>query len=149
MPYTLATVPDWVKKMPKGAQEIWVNAFNAAVKQYDDEETAFRVAIAAVKNKYKQNERGEWVLKEIEEAVWDVKYINDLPDDCFAVILPGGEKDEEGKTVPRTLRYFPYKNAQGEIDLPHLRNALARLPPVLLLQQLKININRTKEVSGY
>lgn len=64
MPYTLMTVPDWVKKMPKGAQEIWVNAFNAAMEQYDDEETAFKVAIAAVKNKYKQNERGEWILKE-------------------------------------------------------------------------------------
>ena len=69
MPYTLLTIPDWVKKMPKGAQEIWVNAFNAAMEQYDDEETAFKVAIAAVKNKYKQNERGEWILKEnIEEA---------------------------------------------------------------------------------
>ena len=64
MPYTLLTIPDWVKKMPKGAQEIWVNAFNAAVEQYGDEETAFKVAIAAVKNKYKQNERGEWILKE-------------------------------------------------------------------------------------
>ena len=64
MPYTLLTIPDWVKKMPKGAQEIWVNAFNAAMEQYDDEETAFKVAIAAVKNKYKQNERGEWILKE-------------------------------------------------------------------------------------
>lgn len=64
MPYTLVTIPDWVKKMPKGAQEIWVNAFNAAMEQYDDEETAFKVAIAAVKNKYKQNERGEWILKE-------------------------------------------------------------------------------------
>ena len=64
MPYTLVTIPDWVKKMPKGAQEIWVNAFNAAMEQYDDEETAFKIAIAAVKNKYKQNERGEWILKE-------------------------------------------------------------------------------------
>lgn len=64
MPYTLLTIPDWVKKMPKGAQEIWVNAFNAAVEQYGDEEAAFKVAIAAVKNKYKQNERGEWILKE-------------------------------------------------------------------------------------
>jgi len=137
MPYTLATIPDWVKKMPKRAQEIWVNAFNAAVKQYDDEETAFKIAIAAVKNKYKQNERGEWILKEIEEAEWDVKYINDLPDDCFAVILPDGEKDEEGKTVPRTLRYFPYKNADGEIDLPHLRNALARLPQAKIPEEYR------------
>ncbi len=149
MPYTLMTVPDWVKKMPKGAQEIWVNAFNAAMEQYDDEETAFKVAIAAVKNKYKQNERGEWILKEnIEEAEWDVKYINDLPDDCFAVILPGGEKDEEGKTVPRTLRYFPYKNADGEIDLPHLRNALARLPQAKIPEEYRRKAERVLKAAA-
>jgi len=66
--------------------------------------------------------------KFVAERVWTRKYINDLPDSAFAIILPGGEKDSEGKTVPRTLRKFPHHNAQGGIDLPHLRNANARLP---------------------
>lgn len=61
------------------------------------------------------------------KAKWSTSQINDLPDSCFLYIKPGGKKDEEGKTVPRSLRMFPYKNADGEIDLPHLRNALARL----------------------
>jgi len=61
-------------------------------------------------------------------AEWDTKYINDLPDSSFAFISPGGEKDEEGKTTPRALRHLPYKDKNGKIDLPHLRNALARLP---------------------
>lgn len=65
--------------------------------------------------------------QQAQEAEWDAEYINDLPDDAFAVIASGGEKDEQGKTVPRTLRKLPYKNVQGNIDLPHLRNALARL----------------------
>lgn len=52
---------------------------------------------------------------------------NDLPDSAFAYIEPGGKKDAEGKTVPRSKRHLPYKNAQGQIDLPHVRNALARL----------------------
>lgn len=59
---------------------------------------------------------------------WSTAYINDLPDDCFAYIEPGGTKDEQGKTTPRSLRHLPYKNHKGEIDVPHLRNALARLP---------------------
>lgn len=63
-----------------------------------------------------------------EFAEWTAAAINDLPDACFAVIEGGGEKDVEGKTTPRSLRHFPYKDASGKVDLPHLRNALARLP---------------------
>jgi site-specific DNA-adenine methylase len=65
---------------------------------------------------------------QIDKAVWTTAYVNDLPDSAFLKIMPGGEKDAEGKTVPRSLRKFPYKNANGEIDLPHLRNAVARIP---------------------
>lgn len=62
------------------------------------------------------------------EAEWDTAYINDLPDSAFAYIEPGGSKDDQGKTVPRTLRHLPYKNAQGNVDVEHLRNAMGRLP---------------------
>jgi len=62
-----------------------------------------------------------------EAAKWTTRYINDLPDDAFALIEPGGEKDEEGKTVPRTLRHLPHHKPDGSIDLPHLRNAMARV----------------------
>jgi len=64
---------------------------------------------------------------ETEKARWERAYINDLPDSAFLYVEPGGEKDETGRTVPRTLRHLPYKNADGEIDLPHLRSALSRL----------------------
>lgn len=70
-----------------------------------------------------------------EYEVWSRAFINDLPDAAFAVILPGGEKDEEGKTTPRSLRKLPHHNKNvkhpnehDSVDLPHLRNALARLP---------------------
>lgn len=59
-------------------------------------------------------------------AVWSTAYINDLPDSSFAWIEPGGQKDSEGKTTPRSLRHYPYKDANGKVDLPHLRNALSR-----------------------
>ena len=66
-------------------------------------------------------------LAKLLEAEWDTDYINNLPDSAFAYIEPGGEKDEQGKTVPRSLRHFPYKNAQGNLSPDHVRNGLARL----------------------
>lgn len=59
---------------------------------------------------------------------WTAAYINDLPDSCFAYIEPGGKKDAEGKTVPRSLRHLPYRDKDGKPDPDHVRNALARLP---------------------
>jgi len=61
-------------------------------------------------------------------ATWTAAYINDLPDSAFLHIEKGGEKDEQGRTTPRSLRHFPYQDAAGSIDLPHLRNAMARIP---------------------
>jgi phage I-like protein len=61
-------------------------------------------------------------------AVWSTAFVNDLPDSAFLYIEPGGEKDEDGKTKPRSLRHFPYKDSTGAIDLPHLRNAIAQAP---------------------
>jgi len=65
---------------------------------------------------------------EDEKAVWTTAYINDLPDSAFLYIAPGGEKDADGKTTSRSLRNLPVRDAEGKIDLPHLRNAIARLP---------------------
>ena len=62
---------------------------------------------------------------------------NDLPDGAFAVIEPGGTKDDTGKTTPRSLRHLPYKDKNLKIDLPHLRNALARLSQTSLSDSLK------------
>lgn len=63
-----------------------------------------------------------------DRAVWSTAYINNLPDSAFLYIEPGGSKDGEGKTTPRSLRHFPYRDTNGNVDLPHLRNALARIP---------------------
>jgi uncharacterized protein len=65
MPYqTKAELPAAVKKLPDGAQSIFMAAFNAAHKQYKgDEQKAFAVAWAAVKQKYRQ-EGDKWVAKD-------------------------------------------------------------------------------------
>jgi cation transport regulator len=74
MPYEkINELPEGVKdNLPKHAQEIYMSAFNSAWDQYDEpeerrgddsrEETAHKVAWAAVKKKYeKQGDR--WVAK--------------------------------------------------------------------------------------
>lgn len=53
-------------------------------------------------------------------AAMSTKDINDLPDSDFAYIESGGEKDDDGKTTPRSLRHYPIH------DAAHVRNALAR-----------------------
>ena len=82
---------------------------------------------------YLLNQGGK--LVPVTKAEWDTAYINNLPDAAFAGILPGGEKDDQGKTVPRDLRKLPHHNASvkdpndnDSVDKPHLRNALAQAP---------------------
>lgn len=76
MPYQKITeLPDSVKdNLPHHAQEIYKEAYNSAWDQYKDpaerrgdatrEETAHRVAWAAVKQKYEKNDQGNWVAKD-------------------------------------------------------------------------------------
>ena len=68
MPYkTIEDLPEAVRDhLPDHAQEIFRAAFNAALVEYDgEEERAFRVAWAAVKNDYEKDERsGNWKRKQ-------------------------------------------------------------------------------------
>lgn len=61
-------------------------------------------------------------------AQWTSAYIDSLPDSSFLYIEAGGKKDGDGKTTPRALRHFPVKDANGKVDVAHVRNALARIP---------------------
>jgi hypothetical protein len=53
---------------------------------------------------------------------WTRAYVNALPDEAFAVVhvRPDGTKS----------RHLPHHDAEGRLDLPHLRNALARFDQV-------------------
>lgn len=83
------------------------------------------------KNDKSGDEETELADKGVKKfAKWTRAFINDLPDSSFAYIEKGGKKDKDRKTVPRSLRHLPYKDASGKVDLPHLRNAIARAPRV-------------------
>jgi hypothetical protein len=85
----------------------------------------------------------------VEKAEMSTADIDDLPDDAFAYVEPGGEKDDEGKTTPRSLRHFPIN------DEAHVRNALARAPqspfgdkamPKIRAEAKKLGIEVAKEM---
>ncbi len=65
MPYQdIADLPDSVKNhLPKHAKEIFLAAFNNALSEYAEEETAFKVAWAAVKRDYEKGADDEWHKK--------------------------------------------------------------------------------------
>jgi len=86
------------------------------------------------------------------DAVWTTAYINNLKDSAFATILSGGERDDEGKTKPRSLRKLPHHDDSGKVDEPHLNNALSREPqtkmPTKNHSQAKAHLNRHKGKKG-
>lgn len=73
-------------------------------------------------------------------AEWSTAEINDLPDSSFAYVESGGTKDKDGKTTPRSKRHLPYKDKDGKVDMPHVRNALARLDQTQIPDSAKAGI---------
>ncbi len=59
-------------------------------------------------------------LTEGDKATWTTAYVNSLPNSAFLYCEDGADED-------KSKRHLPYKNAEGQIDLPHLRNAISRL----------------------
>lgn len=57
-----------------------------------------------------------------EGAKWSRTYIRQLPDSAFASV----EITSDGKK----LRHLPHHDSQGDLDIPHLCNALARFTQV-------------------
>ena len=61
MPYDKSKPPAKIAELPEHAQGVWIAAFNAALKQYDDEGKANATAWAAVERAgYKKDKDGKW-----------------------------------------------------------------------------------------
>ncbi|GGB57975.1 ChaB family protein [Fictibacillus barbaricus] len=62
---SLKELPEGVRDhLPHHGQEIYKEAFNSAIKEYKEEETAHKVAWSAVKHKYEKTEDGKWKSKD-------------------------------------------------------------------------------------
>lgn len=129
MPYTGAgdpELPENVQALPEARREQWVAIWNSVFEKCqkggadDCEAAAFRQANGVVFGK-KDVETQQPEREKADAAT------NALPDSAFLYVESGGDKDEEGKTVPRSLRHLPFRKADGSVDLPRLRNALSRL----------------------
>ena len=81
----------------------------------------------------------------IGKATWTTAYVDDLADSAFLYVEPGGSKDSDGKTTPRSLRHFPYKDVNGKIDIAHLRDATGRIPQSSLAASLKEKLQQKAE----
>ena len=77
---------------------------------------ANRTPFKVIKNEDVPNSETVAVMK----TVWSSSYINSLNDDCFDVV-ESGYKD--GDYI--YAWDLPFKDKNGLVDLPHLRNALA------------------------
>ena len=68
----------------------------------------------------------------VQAAQWTTAYVDSLPDSSFGWI------DKNGG------RHLPYKDKDGKVDLPHVRNALARLNQVQGMSDEERSKVRTK-----
>lgn len=126
---------------------------------YDDNVTDKPAAIKSATDEFKARldamPKAENKSKSIVEYLTEFKAkltsaaINNLPDSAFAYIEPGGKKDKEGKTVPRSKRHFPIN------DAAHVRDALSRAPqspfgskamPKILAAAKKFGVKASKEL---
>ncbi|MHB2036965.1 MAG: hypothetical protein ACYCPW_09545, partial [Nitrososphaerales archaeon] len=100
-----------------------------------------RESIQISKNYGDKISMSQQTVQVVKDELWTAKEIDNLPDSSFAYIAKGGKKDEEGKTVPRSLRYLPYKGPDGKPDAAHVRNALSRLPQTDIPDEAKAEAN--------
>lgn len=135
MPWSVGDVSKHNSHVSEEDKPEWVDIANgtrdSCIKRGGSETMCDALAIATANKHFKE------AAMKFEEAEWTGAFINDLPDSSFLYIESGGEKDEDGKTAPRGLRHFPVKGADGTVDLPHLRNALARIPQSAVSQAVK------------
>lgn len=89
----------------------------------------------------------DYDVEDIGKAVWSTAYQNNLPDSSFAYVKPGGKKDDDGKTVPRSNRMFPYKDKDGNLDEAHVDNGLSRLASAKLDESIKAKIKSKLEAA--
>jgi|GEM_PF-1504835 len=80
-----------------------------------------------------------------DKAEWTVAYINDLPNSAFAAIEPAYTR---GDTDDKRARHLPHHDKSGKIDLPHLRNALARVNQITpITDSISVSALRAKAAS--
>lgn len=87
----------------------------------------------------------DYKAQKLEDAIeWREAFINNLPDEAFAIIIGGGP-DDEGKTMPRAFRKFPHHNEtvrsgmeHESVDLLHLRKMRVAVEAAIIPDEAKV-----------
>lgn len=114
MPYSYPrNIPRPAKNWSASEQKKCVAAANAVLRDGGSEKEAIYACIHAAGRSKKDVDDFEF------KETWSTAYVNDLPDSAFLFIEPGCKV--------KSCRHLPYKDSNGKVDLPHLRNAISRL----------------------
>ena len=151
MPYSYPkNIPRPAKNWPAADQKKCIAAANAVLADGGSEQSAIFACIRAAGRTEHPGGKTVDPINALSEgikslfmtkATWSTAAVNDLPDASFLFVESGGKK-VDGKTTPRSLRHFPYKDADGQVDMPHLRNAIARIPQSSLEEGLKKRLQK-------
>lgn len=109
MPYSMDNPPEKIKGLPKHAKEVWIAAFNAALKEYDDEGKASATAWSAVsKAGYEKDKDGKWHKANAITELWEnIKRL-------FAPLVADDLMADLQITLPTQTRTFTItRDAQG------------------------------------
>lgn len=143
MPWTVSSPPPSYKNLSAADLKVAVAVANSVLEKTDDEGRAVASGAAAVDKSKTAGDRSD-SMTTIDEAVsravrndalirgqadapMSTAVKNELPDSAFLYIKPGGEKDDTGRTVPRSLRMLPVCGPNGKPSRSHIVNALGRL----------------------
>jgi cation transport regulator ChaB len=64
MPYSYEEYPEQLENLPEAARRLWVDAYNAAFEEHNDEDIARRVAWTVVNRDYERGDDGGWMARE-------------------------------------------------------------------------------------
>lgn len=111
MPYSASNPPAVAKDLPKHALDIFIAAFNSALKQYDgNEQKSFSVAWAAVKSKYEQDKDGNWKAKKTDA----IAELREKVKRLFAPLIDESPPESIMAYLPTQTRSFTVtRDAQG------------------------------------
>jgi hypothetical protein len=77
----------------------------------------------------------------IEKKKWTQAYIDGLPDSAFLYVAEATSQVAQKSEAP-SLRYFPVYDSDGNLDLPHLRSAIAQVAKADLPESVQGQVQR-------
>jgi cation transport regulator len=128
MPYSYEEYPEQLENLPEAARRQWVDAYNAAFEEHNDEDIARRVAWTVVNRDYERGDDGEWHARE-KQAVTKTENGMEFSADAY-LYVPTPFK-------PGTWK-LRIEETPGEVTRKQLGLAAAALGPGLRGQRVEL-----------